>query len=135
MAVLSIILLVLFVLVAVLLIFLVSIQSEDNAGLGGVFGGSSDSAFGGQTNKVITRITAYVVAAFIVLAIAVAFVNKSPDSSIFGSSLRETAAANAGSAPAADVSTAPAASETAPATEATEAAPAAGTTEGTAAAN
>ena len=74
-------------------------------------------------------------AAFIVLAIAVAFVNKSPDSSIFSSSLRETAAANAGSAPAADVSTAPAASETAPAAEATEAAPAAGTTEGTAAAN
>ena len=41
MAVLSIILLVLFVLVALFLIFLVSIQSEDDSGLGGIFGGES----------------------------------------------------------------------------------------------
>ena len=95
MAVLSIILLVLFVIVALLLIFLVSIQSEDNAGLGGIFGGSSETAFGGQSNRVINRITAYAVAAFIVLAVLVAFVNKSPDSSIFSSSLREAAAATA----------------------------------------
>ena len=82
MAVLSIILLVLFVLVSLLLIFLVSIQSEDNTGLGGIFGGNSDSAFGGQSNRVMNKITGYTVAAFIVLAIAVAFVNKSSDSSV-----------------------------------------------------
>lgn len=134
MAVLSIILLVLFVIVALLLIFLVSIQSEDNAGLGGVFGGSSDTAFGGQSNRVITRITAYAVAAFIVLAVAVAFVNKSPDSSIFSSSLRQTAAANAASSTAAAETTTPAAAETA-APAAAETAPAMGTTEGTTATN
>jgi len=86
----SIILLVLFVLVALLLIFLVAIQSEDNAGLGGVFGGSSDTAFGGHTNKVINKITAYLVAAFIVLAVLVAIVNKSSNSSIL-KTYKETA--------------------------------------------
>lgn len=92
MAVLSIILLVLFVLVSLFLIFIVSIQSEDNAGLGGIFGGSSDSAFGGRSNRVMNKITAYTVAAFVILAIAVAFVNKSSDSSVL-SSLKESAAA------------------------------------------
>ncbi len=92
MAVLSIILLVLFVLVSLFLIFIVSIQSEDNSGLGGIFGGSSDSAFGGRSNRVMNKITAYTVAAFVILAIAVAFVNKSSDSSVL-SSLKESAAA------------------------------------------
>jgi len=92
MAVLSIILLVLFVIVSLFLIFLVSIQSEDNTGLGGIFGGSSDSAFGGKSNRVMNKITAYAVAAFVILAVAVAFVNKSSDSSVL-SSLKESAAA------------------------------------------
>ncbi len=82
MAALSIVLLVLFVIVSLLLIFLVSIQSEDNTGLGGIFGGNSDTAFGGRSNHVINKITAYLLAAFIVLAILVAFVNKSSDDSI-----------------------------------------------------
>ena len=58
MAVLSIILLVLFVIVSLLLIFIVAIQSEDNTGLGGVFGGNSETAFGGRSNRVINKITA-----------------------------------------------------------------------------
>lgn len=92
MAVLSIILLVLFVIVSLLLIFIVAIQSEDNTGLGGVFGGNSETAFGGRSNRVINKITAYLVAAFIVLAILVAFVNKSSDTSVL-SSLGQQAAA------------------------------------------
>jgi len=91
MAVLSIILLVLFVIVSLLLIFVVAIQSEDNSGLGGVFGGNSDTAFGGRSNRVINKITAYLVAGFIVLAIVVAFVNKSSDTSVL-SSLSQQAA-------------------------------------------
>ncbi len=91
MAVLSVILLVLFVLVSLLLIFVVAIQSEDNSGLGGVFGGNSETAFGGRSNRVINKITAYLVAGFIVLAIVVAFVNKSSDTSVL-SSLSQQAA-------------------------------------------
>lgn len=94
MAVLSIILLVLFVIVSLLLIFVVAIQSEDNTGLGGVFGGNSETAFGGRSNRVISKITAYLVAAFIVLAVLVAFVNKSSDTSVL-SSLSQQAAATA----------------------------------------
>lgn len=82
MAVLSIILLVLFVIVSLLLVFIVAIQSEDNSGLGGIFGGSADQAFGGRTNKVINKATAILVTAFIVLAVLVALVNKSSDTSI-----------------------------------------------------
>lgn len=82
MTALSIILLVLFVLVSLALIFIVSIQSEDNSSIGGLFGGNSDSAFGGKTNKVINKITAYLIAAFIVLAILVAIVNRTPEMSI-----------------------------------------------------
>lgn len=85
MTALSIILLVLFVLVSLALIFVVSIQSEDNTGLGGLFGGNSDSAFGGQTNKVINKITAYLIVAFIVLAVLVAIVNKTPEMSVLSS--------------------------------------------------
>ena len=92
MAVLSIILLVLFVLVSLFLIFLVSIQSEDETGLGGIFGGNSDSAFGGRSNKAMNKITGWTVGIFVLLAIAVAFVNKSSDSSVL-SSLNERAAA------------------------------------------
>jgi len=83
MAVLSIFLLVLFVLVSLALIFMVAIQNEDDGGLGGIFGGdSSSSAFGGRSNKVVNKITAWLGAGFIVLAILVAILNKSPDSSI-----------------------------------------------------
>lgn len=82
MAVLSIILLVLFVILSLALVFIIAIQSEDSTGLGGIFGGNSDSAFGGQSNKVINKITAWMVVAFIVLAIIIAIVNKSSDGSL-----------------------------------------------------
>ena len=94
MAVLSIILLVLFVLVSLFLIFLVSIQSEDDSGLGGIFGGNSDSAFGGRSNRVMNKITGWTIAVFVLLAVAVALVNKSSDSSVL-SSLNDRAAATA----------------------------------------
>ena len=109
MAVLSIILLVLFVLVSLFLIFLVSIQSEDDSGLGGIFGGSSESAFGGRTNRVMNKITAYTVAAFVVLALVVAFVNKS--SSILSS--KTSLEVQAAAAESASTETAPATDSTA----------------------
>lgn len=82
MAVISTILLVLFVIVSLALIFFVAIQSDDNSGLSSVFGGSSDSAFGGQSNKIMNKITAILVIAFIVLAVLVAIVNKTPEVSV-----------------------------------------------------
>ena len=94
---------VLFVLVSLFLIFLVSIQSEDDSGLGGIFGGSSESAFGGRTNRVMNKITAYTVAAFVVLALVVAFVSKSTSFLSSKTSLEAQAAATATeTAPASD---------------------------------
>jgi preprotein translocase subunit SecG len=86
MGVISIILLILFVLASLLLIFMVAIQSEGGSGLGGIFGGGSDSSFGGQTSKVLNKFTAILGASFLVLAILLAVINKSPsDTSLLDS--------------------------------------------------
>ncbi len=77
MGVLSIILLVLFVIVSLLLIFVVAIQSDDSTGLGGVFGGSSNSTFGSQTSNVLKKFTAIILVVFLVGAFVLAVVNKS----------------------------------------------------------
>ena len=76
MGILSIILLVLFVIVSLLLIFLIAVQDENSVGLGGIFGGNSDSAFGGRSSKFITKATAILATVFMVLALLVAVVNK-----------------------------------------------------------
>jgi preprotein translocase subunit SecG len=78
MGVLSIILLVLFVIVCLLLIFIVAIQDENSEGLGGLFGGSSNSAFGSKIGSVVNRTTAILGIAFMVLALVVALLNKNP---------------------------------------------------------
>lgn len=82
MTALSIILLILFVIVSLALIFIIAIQNEDSTGLSSVFGGNSESAFGGNSNKVINKITAYLVAAFIVLAILIAVINKASEGAL-----------------------------------------------------
>lgn len=82
MGVLSIILLVLFVISALALIFLVAIQDEKSQGLGGIFGGSSDSAFGSGSSKFLTRLTTYMAIAFVVLALLVGVTTKSSSSTL-----------------------------------------------------
>ena len=82
MGVLGIILLVVFCIVALLLLFLVTIQGEDSVDLGSVFGGNSDSAFGSGTSGFLTKITAILAVAFMILSLVVALVNKSSESEI-----------------------------------------------------
>ncbi len=76
MGILSIILMVLFIIVSLLLIFLVAIQDENSVGLGGIFGGSSDSAFGSNSSSFLTKATTILAIAFMVLALGVALLNK-----------------------------------------------------------
>ena len=64
MGVLSVILLVLFVAVCLLLIFIVAIQDENSEGLGGLFGGSSNTAFGSRIGSVVNKATAILGIAF-----------------------------------------------------------------------
>jgi preprotein translocase subunit SecG len=78
MGVLSVILLVLFIVVCLLLIFIVAIQDEDSQGLGGIFGGTSNSAFGSRVGSVVNKATAILGGAFMVLALVVALLNKAP---------------------------------------------------------
>ncbi|HPB42198.1 MAG TPA: preprotein translocase subunit SecG [Sphaerochaeta sp.] len=77
MGVLSVIILIL-IIVSLLLIFLVAIQDEQSEGLGGIFGGGSQTAFGSQTSSVVTKATGILAALFLVLALLVAFINKTP---------------------------------------------------------
>ena len=82
MTILGIILLVLFCIISLLLIFLVAVQGENSVGLGGIFGGSSDSAFGSNTSSFLTKATTILAIVFMVLALVVAVVNKSSESEI-----------------------------------------------------
>ncbi len=82
MGVLGIVLIVVFCIVALLLLFLITIQGQDSAGLGSVFGGKSDSAFGSGTMSFLTKITAILAIVFMVLSLVVALVNKSSSDEI-----------------------------------------------------
>lgn len=79
MGVIGIIMLVLFVIVCILLILLVVIQNENSEGLGGIFGGSSDTTFGNQSGNIMTKMTYIVGGLFILLAFGLGYVNRTPD--------------------------------------------------------
>ncbi|MBN1500519.1 MAG: preprotein translocase subunit SecG [Spirochaetes bacterium] len=55
---------VIFLIVCVFLILMVLLQSDKNSGMG-ILGGSSQSAFGSSTADVVTKITAVLVALFL----------------------------------------------------------------------
>ncbi|MCK5154785.1 MAG: preprotein translocase subunit SecG [Spirochaetales bacterium] len=76
----GIILLILFVIVCILLVLLVVVQDENSQGLGGIFGGASDTTFGSQSGNIMTKITYIVGAAFLVLAFGLGFLSRTPES-------------------------------------------------------
>ncbi|MGI6432880.1 MAG: preprotein translocase subunit SecG [Sphaerochaetaceae bacterium] len=78
MSVISVILLILFIIASLLLIFMVAIQTESGTGLGGIFGGGSDSTFGAQSGKVLNKITAILGTAFLLFAILMAVIIRPP---------------------------------------------------------
>lgn len=78
MGIIGIILLVSFVIVCFLIIALVLLQNEDGGGLGGLFAGGSNSAFGSRSASVLTKATYVVVTLFFVTAFFLAFINKTP---------------------------------------------------------
>lgn len=78
MGVLSTVLTVVFIVISILLVFIVAIQDEQSDGLGGAFGGAAQASFGSHTSSVVTRATAILGAAFMILAVFIALGNKAP---------------------------------------------------------
>ena len=68
--------LVFFVVNAVLLILLVLIQNDEGGGLGGMFGGGSNTAFGSRSGNVLTRATTVLGSLFLIISLSLAIMSK-----------------------------------------------------------
>jgi preprotein translocase subunit SecG len=78
MGIIGIVLLVVFVLTALLLILLVLVQNEEGDSLGGIFAGGSSSAFGSRSGNVLTKMTSFLGALFLMLSLGLALMNRAP---------------------------------------------------------
>lgn len=80
MAVLSVLLFIIFAITAVLLLIVILIQNESGDGLGGIFGGGGTSGqIGNRKGNFLTRITTLLGVIFLVSSLALAWVNRTPD--------------------------------------------------------
>lgn len=77
MGVFGIVLLVLFSIVCVLLIIMVVIQDQEGGGLGGLFSGAGNSAFGSRSSNVVVRFTYVLGGLFFVIAFSLALLSRS----------------------------------------------------------
>lgn len=97
MGILSIFLLVIFVIVSLLLVFMVVIQNEGSEGLGGIFAGSSNTAFGSRSSNVMQRFTYILGALFFVCALSLALLNKGSTGNVEAAALKNAPAQTSGS--------------------------------------
>jgi len=81
MGILSVVLLVFFIIIAILLVLLVLIQNDEGGGLGGIFAGGSDSAFGSRSGNVLTRATTVLGALFLIISLGLALLNRTSSGS------------------------------------------------------
>ncbi len=72
---------VLFVILSILLVVLILLQSDKSSGMG-ILGGSSSSAFGSSTADVMTKITGYMVAFFMLGALGLSVMESNRSSSL-----------------------------------------------------
>lgn len=96
MAVIGVILVVIFVIICVFLVALVLLQNSDGDGLGGLFAGGSNSAFGSRSSTVLTKVTYVSVGLFFVVAFFLALVNKTPSDRGFEQEAQMQRASEAG---------------------------------------
>jgi preprotein translocase subunit SecG len=114
MDIIGVVLLVVFVIVCLLIVALVLLQNEEGDGLGGLFAGGSNSAFGSRSASVLTKTTYVMVTLFFVTAFFLAFINKSPSDAGIETAARKAQGTTANewwnpspAAPAASSTTAP----------------------------
>jgi preprotein translocase subunit SecG len=63
---------------SVLLVLVVLVQDDQGEGIGGIFGGGSNTAFGSRSGNVLTRFTAILAAVFLVCCFGMAYVSRTP---------------------------------------------------------
>lgn len=78
MGILSVVLMVFFVIIAVLLVLLVLIQNDEGGGIGGMFGGGADTAFGSRSGNFLTRATTVLGSLFLIVSLSLAFLSRTP---------------------------------------------------------
>ncbi len=91
MTLIGIVLLVLLVISALLLILLVLVQDDQGEGIGGIFSGGSNSAFGSRTGNVLTRFTTVLAGVFLFCCLGLAWVNRSGEAGNVVGKAREQA--------------------------------------------
>jgi preprotein translocase subunit SecG len=77
----SVILLVLFVIVTLLMMLVVLIQDDQGEGIAGMFGGAGTTPMGSRSGNVLTRFTSILGGLFLFGAFALAWLNRTPESS------------------------------------------------------
>jgi preprotein translocase subunit SecG len=91
MGIIGVILLVILVISAVLLVLVVLVQDDQGEGIGGIFGGGSNTAFGSRSGNVLTRFTAALAAVFLVCCFGLAWINRTPTAGDVVSKARQAA--------------------------------------------
>jgi preprotein translocase subunit SecG len=91
MGVIGVVLLVIMVISAVLLVLVVLVQDDQGEGIGGLFGGGSNTAFGSRSGNVLTRFTAALAAVFLVCCFGLAWLNRTPTAGNVVSKARQEA--------------------------------------------
>jgi preprotein translocase subunit SecG len=91
MGIIGIVLLVIMVIAAVLLVLVVLVQDDQGEGIGGIFGGGSNTAFGSRSGNVLTRFTAALAAVFLVCCFGLAWINRTPTAGNVVSKARQEA--------------------------------------------
>jgi len=82
MGIVSLILLVIFVIAAIIMILVIMMQDDQGEGVAGMFGGGgATTPVGSRSGNVLTRFTSILGAVFIVGAFALAWLNRTPESS------------------------------------------------------
>ena len=72
-------LLVIFIICSLLMVALVLMQHESGDGLGGIFGGGANTNVGNRSGNIMTRITSFLGAIFLLCTISLAWLNRTPD--------------------------------------------------------
>jgi preprotein translocase subunit SecG len=91
MGVIGIVLLVILIISSILLVLVVLVQDEQGEGIGGIFGGGSNTAFGSRSGNVLTRFTAILATTFLVCCFGLAWINRTPTAGNIVSKAREEA--------------------------------------------